>query len=208
MALKDTIRYCEDIGMFALDFPTFTCRFRTAFCNANCYNVKLYRLYKGMVGRDKANYQSWLDSTVSEWIRVLSAKRKPVNRFRFATRGETLLSSADIDRVIAIAQSLPNTLFWIPTRAWRDAEMRAEIVTRLFPIENIRLCASLDPSNTQDEETGLIAEGWSTLYYGDDTATDGRMLCPKTHGHVTGACATCANGCFSKSQTHVHLKKH
>lgn len=208
--MKKAIRWCADIGCFALDFPKTTCCYRTAYCNANCYNRKVYRMFKDkIVKRDAANYLSWLTSTPEDWKNALADKRtRQTDRFRFATRGETLMNSTDVDRVINVVQQLPETLFWIPTRAWRNPALRSEIVQRLFPLANIRLCASLDPSNSQDEIDSLKAEGWSTLYYGDDSATEGRIKCQKTWNHEKGACATCVVGCFSQDRTDVHLRKH
>lgn len=124
------------------------------------------------------------------------------------TRGEAFKTMGDIDKVAEIARANPGTLFWVPTRAWRSLAHRAKIERILFPIRNIRVQASLDPSNTPEEMESLTATGWSTMFFGDDTATEGRMLCPKTHKGRKGACATCRGGCFSPAQTHVHLLKH
>jgi hypothetical protein len=113
-----------------------------------------------------------------------------------------------VSKIKRIAEAVPGTLFWIPTRAWRDDALRALVQTVLFRIPNIRLCASLDPTNTPGEIDSLKQDGWSTLYFGDNADTAGRMLCPKTWEHAKGACATCANGCFSAARVDVHLKKH
>ena len=53
--LDDLFRFCHDIGMFANDRPINpttnhdgSCDHRTAFCDATCYNVKLYKMYPTM----------------------------------------------------------------------------------------------------------------------------------------------------------------
>ena len=208
--LKNAIRWCADIGMFALDLPKVTCRHRTAFCNAHCYNVKIYNMFKAaMPARDAKNWAAWLAATAGDFAEFFSAKRRrQTARFRFATRGEVLSVPQDVFKVAEIAKASPAVLFWIPTRAWRNAGMRELVQSVLFPLPNIRLCASLDPTNTAEENASLKSDGWSTLFFGDNTATDGRMLCPKTWEHTKGACATCERGCFSAARTDVHLKQH
>jgi hypothetical protein len=207
--ISKAIRYCKDIGCFALDFPKFTCAFRTEFCNENCYNIKMYRMYKDdMVNRDRTNLDAWTSCTVQEFVDCLKNKRNQTSRFRFATRGEVFYSSLNIAKIREIAIAMPDTIFWIPTRAWRNAMRRSEIMTVLFPLANVRVMASIDPSNSLDEVASLKADGWSTIFYGDDTATDNRVKCTKTWNHTKGACAKCTKGCFSENRVDVHLKKH
>ena len=75
------------------------------------------------------------------------------------------------------------------------------------------LSASMDSSNTTEDWE--ISYTWSTMYFGDDEFLEnpikGNSLfkCPKTWGHVKGACETCKNGCFhGRGRTDVHLKAH
>lgn len=208
--IKQAIRFCKSIGCFALDFPKFTCAFRTEFCNQKCYNIKMYRMYgEDMVNRDHANLQAWNDCTVQDFVDALSGKRtRQVKRFRFATRGEAFYSAQNVLKIAEIAKALPETIFWIPTRAWRNAVRRAEIMAHLFPLKNVRVMASLDPTNSPAEIDSLKADNWSTIFYGDDTAIDGRTKCIKTWNHAEGACAKCKTGCFKTGRVDVHLKEH
>lgn len=208
--MKKAIRFCRDIGCFALDFPKFTCAFRTDFCNEKCYNVKLRRMYgDAMANRDHTNLEAWNNCTVDDFINALSGKRtRQVKRFRFATRGEALYSSQNIRKISEIAKAIPDTIFWIPTRAWRNSIRRAEIMAILFPLKNMRVMASLDPSNSPAEIALLKADGWSTIFFGDNEQTTNRIKCTKTWGHVKGACATCKIGCFNKKRVDIHLKEH
>lgn len=208
--ISKAIRFCKDIGCFALDFPKFTCAFRTEFCNANCYNIKMHRMYgDAMVKRDQFNLDAWATCTVQEFVDSLTKKRtRQINRFRFATRGEVFYSSQNIQKIRDIAQAMPDTIFWVPTRAWRNSMRRAEIMAVLFPMKNVRVMASIDPSNSLDEVSALKADGWSTIFFGDNDATNNRVKCEKTWCHVKGACANCENGCFNSERVDIHLKQH
>ena len=207
--IKDTIRYCNDIDMFAIDRPVITCKHATSFCAKHCFNVKLYKAFgHGMNPKDVKNEQAWGTLTGSELAKVLAKKRNQTKRVRLMTRGEAISTASDIDKIIDIANNNKTSVFWVPTRAWRNAELRDLIEEKLFPLKNLRLQASLDPSNSEQEVQSLIAAGWSTMFFGDDTATDNRKKCPKTWNHANGHCSKCTGGCFSAKQTHVHLKQH
>lgn len=122
--------------------------------------------------------------------------------------GEAFGCAADVARVRDIASGNPDVVFWIPTRAWRNPEMRAAVDVLRATVPNLRVLASEDPTTTSQEHKALVAEGWSTMYFGDDSATQGRFKCPKTWSHKDGACATCRKGCFSATRVDVHLKEH
>ena len=208
-AITKAIRYCKDIGMFALDFPRSSCIHRTSFCNKNCYNIKLHKLYgDAMAIRDQANFTAWETCTVDEFVNCLNRKHKQIKRFRFATRGETFYNLASFFKVRNIALAMPDTIFWVPTRAWRDPMLKIYIENILMPMKNVRVMASLDPSNTPTEIEKLKRNGWSTIYFGDNDDTADRVLCEKTWTHGKNICPTCENGCFNTNRVDVHLKRH
>ena len=220
--IKDLFRYCDDIGMFASDRPINdvggvkgSCDHRTSFCDETCYNVKLYRMYPNMGKRDERCEKEWQVVTGEAVKTLLSRKKKQTKRARHMTRGEAIKDLSDIYRVKDIALATPETTWWIPTRAWRNTLLRELIQIELFPIANIALNASLDPSNTQDEEDSLIADGWNIMYFGDDTKYAGKgeaFKCPKTWKKLSGHCAVCKAGCFSQTtigkRVTVHLSSH
>lgn len=220
--MSDELRWCDDIGMYAFDRPINgpqgSCVHRTQFCNATCYNNKLYKIYPNMHKRDIRAESWWQAITGSMLSKILGRKRKQVSRLRFMTRGEAIKDASDISRIIDICAANPGTLFWLPTRAWRSPTLRPQIERLLFPIKNLALNASLDPSNTDDEWRSLANSGWSTMFYGDDnrlTTPDGSRMfpCPKTHKKMKGHCATCKAGCFGSrtsynKRTDVHLSQH
>jgi len=220
--IKDLFRYCNDIGMFASDRPINdvgsvkgSCDHRTNFCDDTCYNVKLYRIYPNMGKRDERCEREWQQVSGDAVRTYLSRKKKQIKRARHMTRGEAIKDLSDIYRVKDIALATPDTTWWIPTRAWRNTLLRELIQIELFPITNIALNASLDPSNTQDEEDGLIDDGWNIMYYGDDTKYAGKgeaFKCPKTWKKMSGHCAVCKAGCFSQTtigkRVTVHLSSH
>lgn len=207
------IRWVGDIGMFALDrSPAVSCVNATAFCRLHCYNNKFYEQYPGMEGRDVKNESAWANLTAADITKTLRGKHKPVARFRFCTRGDVFANSGDVEKVAEIVAGNPDTLFWIPTRAWRNPALRAEIEQKVMVLDNARVLASLDPSNDNWEKAQIIEAGWSTMFFGDDNETDGRIKCKKTWEHELEACQTCEEGCFQArygyDQVHVHLAMH
>lgn len=204
------VRYCKDIDMFAIDRPMESCMWRTSFCKANCYNGKLYPIYKDMVTKDKRNEPYWQNLTGSQLSAELNRKHKQTKRFRFMTRGEAINCLDDIEKIVDICAVNADRLFWLPTRSWRSKALRPIIEAKLLPIANLRLQASLDPSNTQAEIDSLVNAGWSTMFFGNDDkpAVPNSVKCAKTWEHALGHCSKCTNGCFSSKQKHVWLKKH
>ena len=174
----NALRYCEDIGMWALDLPRSTCVWRTPYCTEHCYNNKLYRLYPAMNKRDEQNSDYW--NLTHAWNiakdiqKAMDHNKGSSERFRFGTRGEFLGTVHDVYKVAAIACTLPHVHFWIPTRAWRSMHTNVrslfgagkELYGLLCRIKNVlpnvHMVASLDPSNTWEEEKRLIMDGWNT----------------------------------------------
>jgi hypothetical protein len=202
------LRWCADIGMFACDRPIpVSCVHATDYCRARCYNCKLYKLYPNMARKDRRNEAEWQSIDGAELARALDRKKHSTDRFRLMTRGEALATHSDVDRVADIARANPGRLIWCPTRAWRDPLLRARIETELFPIGNLSVLASLDPSNTEADRADLASAGWSTMFFG--RASDGwagpvnGFRCPKTHKTpknpkgIKGHCADCKAGCFA-----------
>ena len=203
--------------MFAVDrsIPD-SCVWRTDACD-RCYNLKLYNVYPAMVGKDARNEIEWAAISGEQIARELNRKRKPTDRFRLMTRGETLRDQSDFARVADIASHNPGRLIWCPTRAWRDDAMRVRILRDLFPFRNLIVLASTDPGTTAEEDAALAADGFSTMYFGDDnvsTTPAGRpwFYCPKTWRKLKGHCGICKAGCFAPStlgrRVDVHLREH
>ena len=212
--MKSEMRWCNDIGMFAFDRSIQeSCVHATDFCKKTCFNVKLFKVYKNMHVKDVRNEAYWEQIDGKEVYNTLKRKKKQVKRGRFMTRGEAVSDYGDIDRIVDICVNNPDTDWWLPTRAWLNPLLRVMIESRLMPIKNLKISASLDPSNTIEDWD--ISDSWSTMYYGDDEQltnpkTGKKMFkCPKTWGHVKGACETCKNGCFhGKGRVDVHLQAH
>jgi len=211
MKEKAALRFCKDIGMFSVDRSRKSCQFRTKFCEKACFNNKLYRVFgHGMRPKDIRNDAYWADLTGEKLHKTLSNKRHQTDRVRLMTRGEAIATHADLDKVIDIVKENPGRLVWVPTRAWRSPELRKRIEKELQTLENARVLASLDPSNTRKEADSLKNSGWSTMFFGDNETPiypDESVKCPKTWDK-TVSCPTCENGCFQRSQVHVWLKTH
>ena len=225
--LSDLFRWCDDIAMFSTDRPINdtenhkgSCVHKTDYCDATCYNVKLYRMYANMSKRDdriETVWQKLNDASVSAVKAWLSKRRKPTQRIRHMTRGEAFKDIQDVYRVKAMCLDNPDTLWWIPTRAWRNPLLRSLIEIELMPLANCAINASFDPSNTDDEWHMMQDAGWNIMFYGDDSRTvdpSGRDMfkCPKTHKGLSGHCAVCKAGCFAQKTINrtvvVHLSEH
>ena len=217
------MRICKDIGMSAIDRPKTSCRHCTTFCRATCYNVKTYRRFpKAMKAKDLALEQEWQEMTGESVAGMIGRKRSFTGRVRLMTRGEAFKTVSDVEKVRDMILAAPDTVFWIPTRAWRNRVLRRLVSMRIRRLPNVKVLASLDPSNSRKEVNSLVDGGWSTMYYGDDSATffvrsivkgvahglTWRVKCPKTWDHKLGHCATCETGCFSENQIHIILKQH
>lgn len=210
---RGLFRWCSDIGMFAWDRARWSCSFRTEFCAETCFNCKFYQMYPEMAPCDAKLEGKWLETTGETVKAELARKRKQTKRVRGCTRGETFSAMGDVQKVYHILKENHRSLFWLPTRGWRDPSMRDAIESIIAPMPNARLCASLDPSNTAAEWASVKASGWSTLFYGDNERThtpngDPLFRCPKTWAHVKGACASCNKACFSLDRTDAILKQH
>ena len=230
--MQTTLRWCKDIKMWAIDRPindvgdvNGSCVHRTSFCDTSCYNVKLYKMFKGMAKKDITNEKFWQSlptnkndnqDSLKSLQQKLFRSRRQTKRARLMTRGEAIKDMSDEFRKKTLCEATPNTTWWVPTRAWRNKGLKQLIEDVLFPLKNVAINASLDPSNTKEEEQLLKDSGWATMYFGDDTKTtssvgDRRYLCPKTHKKLK-ICDTCKGGCFSKvaigRTSHVHLSQH
>lgn len=211
--VKSEIRFCADIGMYASDRSIKeSCKWRTPFC-VHCYNHKLAKVFKGIAGKDIRNERFWDTLDGKQFKQIMSRKRKSVKRFRFQTRGETFATMTDMWKVYDIVSKNPEIKFWIPTRAWRNPELRFMIEKWIMTLPNAYVQASLDPTNTKEEMESLKSSGWSTMTYGieDSYMTplgDVFHRCKKTHMDIKGHCANCSNGCFSDKRVDVLLKQH
>lgn len=206
------LRFVPALGLFAWNrSPGASCRHRTAWCRANCYNNKLYPVYPAMVRADAKNERAWACATGASVAAELDRKHLNTMRVRGCTRGETFSDVTDVNRVAYILARNPDRLFWLPTRAWRNPELRPLVRALAKAHRNARILASVDPSNTSAEVAGLISEGWSTMEVDAEGLypADAKLFrCPKTYDHKEGHCAVCRGGCFSSRPVHVSLKKH
>lgn len=208
------MRYCHDIKMFVIDrgIP-HSCVHATEFCRRTCYNNKLYKLYPAMAGADQRLDREWAALDPADIAEQLSRKRRPTTRVRLCSRGEPFRDYSDVDRVEQLLRACPDTTWWIPTRAWRNPILAVMIQSRIASLPNAAVLASTDPTTSQDDYDQLVANGWSTMHYGDDGLSPKPFRCPKTFGaKIKGACAVCKRGCFAPSlsgrRVDVLLKQH
>lgn len=212
--MSNSLRYCSDIGMFAIDRPKDSCKWRTKFCNKNCYNSKLYKLYPSMNSCEDKLRSNWENFNKDVFSSELSRKKFKIKRIRFMTRGEAFACLSDVLKIKDILEENRHILFWIPTRAWRNDEMLAAIEQHIRPQANVRLLASFDPSNTVEEWYKMVKTyKWSTMFFGINNLSlspmgDRYYKCPKTFNKKKAYCNACSNGCFNKNRVDVLLKKH
>ena len=214
--LASVLRWSDDIGMHTIDRRISTsCVHKTTFCEQTCYNNKLFKIYPAMHGKDIKNEEAWAGNDVLGLAKALSRKRtKQTKRVRLMSRGEAFSDYLDVQRVANMLDAMPETIFWIPTRAWRNPVLFSMVQSMVSTRNNARVLASMDPSNTSEEWEHVANLGVSTMFYGNDamleTPQGQRMFkCPKTHAKLSGHCSICKAGCFnSKKTVHVHLKQH
>ena len=238
--MNNTLRWCSDIGMWSLDRPindipntniTGSCVNRTSFCDVTCYNLKLYRMFPAMLTKDIRNEEFWQslpttrrhtygNPSLESLRKKFKNSRRQTKRVRLMTRGEGIKDKSDVQRVRILCEEFPDIIWWLPTRAWRNAELRDLVQKWLMPLPNLALNASLDPTNTENEIRLLTADGWSTMFYGDDTreysptmrGMERMFKCPKTHKKLKNHCGICKGGCFGLTsigrRTDVHLSQH
>jgi len=217
--LQSEIRYCADIDMFTLDRSiALSCVHRTQFCEDNCFNNKLFKVYPNMHKKDERNELAWEDNDVIGLAQSLSRRKKQTKRARFMSRGEAISNFGDIDKVYNIVSSTKDTIWWLPTRAWRNPILFAKAMSKLNSLDNLRILCSMDSSNTVEEWEHIENSGFSSMFFGNDamlhTPKGTRMFkCPKTWQGKKGHCSTCKSGCFrdklsKHGPVHVHLKQH
>lgn len=201
---KKLIQVCDELGIAYLDREK-SCPHKTYFCARHCYYNKFFRY---------PSTQKYLGKAGALWELMPSSAFAGHDRVRLCKVGDPFSALEDIERIFGWARENPDTLFKAPTRAWRNPEIRSALerarADKRVP-KNLRILASLDPSNTKEEIELLHAAGWSTMFFGDDVEhplNKKIVKCPKTWEHKKGACKQCANGCFGAKQAHVWLKKH
>lgn len=211
--MKNTIRFCEDIGMYVIDRPrAFSCVHRTSFCEETCYNIKLERAFPKILERDKKNEDFWQNTDAFTMRKILKRKTKGTKRIRLCTRGEPFRDATDVKRIQEWVYINPEWTWWIPTRAWREPGLRESIELEIMDaLPNARVMASIDPSTEESTHDFLYRKGWPRLYYGDNNYSSmyPTFRCPKTWKKLKGHCAVCKGGCFSNGRAQVvHLKQH
>jgi hypothetical protein len=215
--LADVMRWTKDIGMFTLDRSREdSCIHKTDFCDTTCFNNKLEIAFKHAIEpKDIKNDEAWYNNDTKGLAKALSRKRNQTSRVRLMSRGEAFKDITDTVRVMRILRDNPDSIFWIPTRAWRDKELWDKIkdIPKLF--NNVRILWSFDPSNSISDWKLSVDSGQSVMFYGDDEllsdpVTKERMFkCPKTHKKLDGHCNICKGGCFrADKRVIVHLKQH
>jgi len=219
------IRFTEEIGMLSFSRGRIACRWKTSWCEKHCYAAKFYRLGWSKDEYDEEYNRYWRGVDSEQF--VLDVLKTNHNehpaRFRFAVCGEIWGKHEDVEKVMLIMQQLPDTLFWIPTRAWHDGNMADSIERLIFPMPNARVLASTDPDTKADEFVWLRHRDWSIVFAGDNSDPNQLLLapggvqekrtarmhrCEKTWDERKGHCATCDVGCFSPERVEVHLKRH
>ena len=215
------IRWCNDIGMFAIDRPIDkSCIWKTEECEETCFNNKLYKLYPNMHKKDIRNEAEWSQINGTALRNTLKRKKKQTKRVRLMTRGESFDSVASVLKVKDLLIKNPDTEFWLITRSWRDmfiadGDIFAAVMEHIRPLHNARLLMSLDKTNSREEWIYLTKVlRLSTMFYDagkrESTPVGGKWFrCPKTFKGLKGHCEICKAGCFNtKKRVDVYLKQH
>lgn len=208
---KTILTKCRNIGLWTINRSRSSCKFATPFCKMHCYNKKLEAIFNHTIAKkDIINDKiwSWLDG---DKLKQALSHIKTVKRIRLMTRGEAFTSLSDTMKVLDMVTKNPDWIFWIPTRAWQDSQLRHFILNRIKPLPNVRIQASIDPYTTNSDVNLLQVEGWNLAYFGTNDLQEGFTRCPKTwkkaRSKSTIKCSEC-NICFGTSPVNVHYKMH
>lgn len=195
---KPIVARCKALGIGYLDRGK-VCPHATTFCRSSCYYNKFIARFREV--------RTYIKRCATMWELIPSIAFARFDRVRLCKVGDPFAKIEDIGLVYRWALDNPTTLFWAPTRAWRKPDLRSALRDRP---DNLRILASIDPSNTPEEIESLVRDGFSTMFFGDDTTAPmpGSFRCPKTWEHKEKHCAVCSAGCFSASRVDVWLKTH
>lgn len=179
------------VDNFESRFPTT--RLRAAYLNSAWKVLMAHRDFAPKELVDVTTHQSKLAPTRNA-IGVFFGKGSPTTnnfgknynkqierskcppRMRLCSFGEPFPNPEAIDFIMdEFVNKYPETLFWIPTRAWRRTNLRKHL-EKFLDVKNMRMMASIDDTNgpiygESDVVVGLIKSGWSTLYFDTNTVT-------------------------------------
>lgn len=221
--MKSQIKFCKHINLFTINRPRESCRFASDFCFKNCYHAKMENLYARYKDEaDKKEEAYWHQITGEQIATFLSTKRtRPTDRFRLMSRGEALTNKRDVWRIYDICMQNLDTLFMLPTKAWRSHRMMEYMKDILSSCPNLRLLFSTDPDIWSEAlkvigahmPHPLIARMTLTYFGTDEFPADLEVFkCLKTWDKGTlVTCATCQAGCFIEDRYRlkiIHFKKH
>lgn len=222
--MQNEIKFVEHIGLFSINRARpKSCVHATEYCKQHCYCAKMENLYmrhKDVVDQREEDY--WRTLTGDIVKADLATKKKSTARVRLMSRGEALVRTKDILKVRDICEQNPDTVFMLPTRAWRSNAMFHRMPALLQGMPNLRLLFSTDP-DCFGAAMNLIAKYMpndllarvTLTYFGLDEEWyrhSEAFHCPKTWDKKSGiTCATCEGGCFDEDPSRlkiVHFKKH
>lgn len=162
-----------------------SCPGASEYCGDVCYAKRgFYVLQRERYG---TNLDYLRDHPAEYGLQLLAevAKLKPGSTFRFHTAGD-IDSETHVGIIRDICESRPDVDFYLYTRSWNTA-LRGIIERELFPLPNLTVWASSDPSMP------AIPEGWreARIYPDEIAARAARMpVCPEQTGKRT-SCSDC-----------------
>ena len=211
---------CSALGIHKCD-PGPGCPWATEACKRFCYAMNAISRWRNTQNRVSGRY--YMIERIMEdeqrWERWRARHFRGLGAVRVATRFEAFKGPAEVERIRSWLVGAPETRFWIPTRAWRNHEMRGLIESRIKTLPNARVQASLDKTTTGADFRMLRDWGWSTMGVwarsedGSHPFNGSAHRCAKTWNgaHGAKACAKCAGegtGCFSAKRVDVLLRLH
>jgi len=212
------IRMNQDTKVPSIDRDKISCIHRSEYCNMHCYNNKMYKVFKLMYPADEKNEYYWNNGNIAHDVKKYFQRRK-TKRIRFMSRGEAFKNISDIYKVQSIIKENKDIVFHIPTRAWRNKDLYVLITNELHnKFNNVRIFASIDPSNKIDEILKASKFCNGTMFFGDNDLHPLQVQqeafkitnCPKTwNKHKKVTCKNCMH-CYNvkKQNLHIWLKQH
>ncbi len=170
-----------------------------------CYATTGNYLYKNVKAVREHNMQDWQKP---DWVSKMVATLKHERYFRFFDSGDVYCVEL-AEKILEVCKRCPDTKFWIPTLAWKVAEI-AEALESLENLDNVVVRRSTGQVITADSADDVDTLGWgqySFVVENVDTvkAQKGIVVC-RSYNRA-GKCGQC-RACWNRKVENVLYPAH
>jgi len=158
-----------------------SCPGASEWCRDNCYATKGFYTFPSNVAKYSAQWDMLRDDPEAYSAQLISEVSKlPLGSiFRFHTGGD-IANVGHVSIIRDVCDSRPDVSFYLYTRSWRLDAIRVAVENDLFPITNLTVWASTDPSLPKAPNGWREARVFDSF---DDASARGfRVHCPEQTG--------------------------